>query len=331
MRRQRRSWLWGFALVPLGVLAGLALFEGALRIAALAVGPRALQAEGMGGRRTILCLGDSHTYGVFYPATDAYPGQLQRILDSRAPGRYRVLTLGLPGMNSSEIAVRLVPWINQYQPYAVVVACGINNFWNRSDVDWPSGRPPAWYTTLRLYRFYRLLALRFHPTLKLEDTARPDFVRTLKDAGRSGEAYRDPRTKELLIEHHGNIGGKLRPTDEAMALQRRDLEAIDAMAGERGVRLVLLTYGAFPLPGHPENRTGLYNEHMNDVMRTVSRDRGIALVDVHDRFAALLPGSTPRTHLFFDEYNDHPNPRGYREVALAVADAFEPETAVRQE
>jgi lysophospholipase L1-like esterase len=315
----------------MGFVAGLVLLEGGLRIAALTVGPRALQADGAGGRRTILCLGDSHTYGVFYPAADAYPGQLQSVLDSRTPGRYRVLNLGLPGMNSSEIAARLTAWLDQYQPYAVVVACGINNFWNRSDVDWPSEAPPPWYTRLRLYRFYRLLALRFHPPPKLENTARPDFLRTLKDEGRSGEAYRDPRTNQLLIEHHGSIGGELRPTDEVTALQRRDLEAIHAMASERGVRLVLLTYGAFPLPGRPENQTGLYNEQMNEIVRDVSRERGVTLVDPHDRFAALLPGATPRAHLFFNEFDDHPNPRGYREVALAVAEAFEPEATPRSE
>ena len=315
----------------MGLLAGLGLLEGGLRLAALAVGPRALQADGLGGRHTILCLGDSHTYGVFYPAAQAYPGQLQTLLDARAPGRYRVLNLGLPGMNSSEIAARLTTWLDQYQPYAVVVTCGINNFWNRSDVDWRSGARAPWYTALRLYRFYRLLKLRFDPAHRLENVVRPDFVRTLKDAGRSGETYRDARTNELLIDHHGRIGGELRPTDEAMALERRDLEAIDTITSARGVRLVLLTYGAFPLPGRPQNQTGLYNEHMNQIMRDVSRERGVTLVDVHDRFAALLPDATPRATLFSDEFNDHPNPRGYREVALAVAEAFEPETTARRE
>ena len=310
----------------MGLLAGLGLLEGGLRLAALTVGPRALQADSPGGRRTILCLGDSHTYGVFYTAAQAYPGQLQTLLDARAPGRYRVLNLGLPGMNSSEIAVRLPAWLDQYRPYAVVVACGINNFWNRSDVDWPSGAWARWYTRLRLYRFYRLAALRFRPSAALESATRPDFIRTLKDAGRSGETYHDARTKQLLIEHHGTIGADPRPTDEATALERRDLEAIHAMASEHGVRLVLLTYAAFPLPGHPQNPTGLYNEYMHDVMRALSRERSITLVDVHERIAALLPGATPRAQLFSDEFNDHPNPRGYGEIALAVAEAFEPAT-----
>jgi lysophospholipase L1-like esterase len=82
---------------------GLVLIEAGLRIAALTVGPRALRLEGPGGRRTILCLGDSHTYGVFYDEAEAYPGQLQRILDARAPGRYRVLNLGRPGMGTPRI------------------------------------------------------------------------------------------------------------------------------------------------------------------------------------------------------------------------------------
>jgi hypothetical protein len=102
-----RRWGSRAGAVVFGLVLGIGLLEGGRRVAALSVGPRALAPVAEGGQRTILCLGDSHTYGVLYTAEQSYPGHLQALLDLRAPSRYRVLNLGLPGMNSAEIAARL--------------------------------------------------------------------------------------------------------------------------------------------------------------------------------------------------------------------------------
>ena len=49
---------------------------------------------------------------------------LQRLLDERAPGRYNVVNLGVPGSNSAEIVSRLPGWIARYRPFAVIVCVG---------------------------------------------------------------------------------------------------------------------------------------------------------------------------------------------------------------
>jgi len=36
--------------------------------------------------RTVLAVGDSHTYGVFFGEAEAYPGRLDALLAERAPG-----------------------------------------------------------------------------------------------------------------------------------------------------------------------------------------------------------------------------------------------------
>ena len=323
-RRQRHPWVERLVLVALGLVLGAGLLEGGLRIAALFFGPRVVGPASR-DRLAILCVGDSHTYGVHFPPDQVYPGQLQQLLDVRAPGRYQVVNLGLPGMNSSEIRVRLPGWLDRYRPYAVVACAGINNFWNRSETESAS---PGWLRGLRLYRFYTLAAMHLRTVPPLPAvTDRPEFVRTLRDEGETGEEYRDARSGELLIAHRGNIRHMRQhalPDVDARALLRRDLEAMRQMTAERGVKLVLLTYSAFPLPGRPEPRVGTANEHMNEEMRAFSHQHALPLVDVHDRFAALLPPGVPRIQLFDAEGDDHPNPRGYTEIARLVADAFEP-------
>src|SRR4030067_3743929 len=132
------------------VLVTTVLLEMSLRVAALFVGLRPVTPYTGETKHVILSLGDPNTYGIYYSESESYPGQLQMILDKRAPGRYNVLNLGLPGMSSSQIAVRLPGWINQYHPQSVVVSVGINNYWNRSE----SGT--YWLYGLRLYRLIKL-------------------------------------------------------------------------------------------------------------------------------------------------------------------------------
>lgn len=322
-------WLARAGLVLVGLLLSLILQEVALRVAASLLGRRTTVTADASGRLTILCLGDSHTYGVFYTAEESYPGQLQSILDRRAPRRYRVLNLGLPGMNSSEIATRFRGWLDRYQPYAVIFAAGVNNAWNRSDTEQTrhAGALKQWFLGLRLFRAYELLATHFREPPPLpEGTGRPDIRRVLKEGGRAGAEHWNAKTNELLIEHQGNVYERV-PVVDAIAILRRDLEAMRSLASDHGVKMILLTYSAFPVPGRWEHYT--YHEHVNEEMRDFSRQRRVTLVDVRSRFEQLLSGGTPRHNFFFNETDDHPNPRGYAEIAALVADLFEPPSEIR--
>ena len=246
-----RGWLKWIGLPLFGVVLALVILEAVLQVAAVFVGPR--QAARIGAReKVILALGDSNTYGARYSQEQAYPGQLQSILDLRVPGRYKVINLGLPGMNSSEVRARLKGWYLQYQPYAAVLCVGINNVWNRAEDD-SADASAGWMPQLRVVRLARLLRLnlsnRSNRLPLIKGTGRPELRRVLLADGHEGVEQQDAETGEILARHVGSIHEPSRDVEEAAEVLKRDLRPIDSLSDRYRVQLVLLTYSAFPLPG----------------------------------------------------------------------------------
>ena len=85
------------------------------------------------GSRSILCVGDSWTFGVESkdPARFSYPAQLQRMVDERV-GKfsYRVINRGRPGLNSRLLRLRLARQLQRFKPSVVVALVGGTNFYN---------------------------------------------------------------------------------------------------------------------------------------------------------------------------------------------------------
>lgn len=138
------------------VLAALVLAEIVLQAAALFARGRETAWRPAAAHK-ILCIGDSHTYGALVPTGDSYPGQLQRLLDEHAPGAYSVVNLGIPGMNTAQVRDRLRTVLGRERPDLVVVWCGVNDAWNRTE----SGGAPTGSSrvadAVRRLRLYRLL------------------------------------------------------------------------------------------------------------------------------------------------------------------------------
>ena len=328
MHGQRAREIFGRAvLLVAGALLALGALELGLRAASTFVGPRAV--PGAAGRETLLTLGDSHTYGVFFSAEESYPGQLAARLEAREPSRYRVVNLGLPGTNSSEIATRLPGWLEAYTPTRVVLCVGVNNVWNRSDTeraaDATAAPPPAWQG-LRVLRLARLLRARFAAGEEDEPgpdprAGRPDVERRVRGRGDVAVEFRDGDTGELLIRHRGNFDAQ-RPLPRSLALLRRDLASIHALTRARDVELVLLTYAEHPVDGPP---TPAQRNHaaVNEVLRSFAAEKGLALVDAAARVGARLAAGAPPAAYFHPD-GSHPTPAGYSEIAAGVAEAVRP-------
>ncbi len=112
------------------LLAALALLLAAeitLRLARRRPGrpPRPADAAAATGDAlpTLLCVGDSNTYGLNLPRGESYPCHLQQLVGPRA----RVVNKGWPGANSSLMAAYLPGWIAAERPAVVYVMAGINN------------------------------------------------------------------------------------------------------------------------------------------------------------------------------------------------------------
>jgi len=81
----------------------------------------------------ILCLGDSTTYGIGASNVTefSYPSQLQKLFDNKIPNNnYKVINLGKPGINSSQLLNRFEKNVVEYKPDIVIVMVGINDPWN---------------------------------------------------------------------------------------------------------------------------------------------------------------------------------------------------------
>jgi len=159
---RRFSRLW---LVAIAVVGSVVAMEGMLQLAALAVGGLAGQRTiGAGEGAVVLCVGDSHTFGLPLPESESYPSQLQAVLDARhGEDAFRVVNLGIPSVNSDWVSNRLERQILQLDPVVIVVWVGINNVWNAVELDMEDeGAGPWWRRTLRASKLARLASIAFY-------------------------------------------------------------------------------------------------------------------------------------------------------------------------
>ena len=218
-------------LLCFGLVVGVLLLEGALRVAALVIPPRLERAAApveelpVPGETRVLCIGDSHTYGVGVEPAESYPAQLEAVLRARGV-RVRVVNAGVPGRNSTQLREVLPAKIAQYHPQIVLVWVGANNQWMPLDDKAPA---PAMRLRdrFRLVRFLRLLLGR-------NEGVSGDFRRELDDAqaavGETPQVQGQPGSRSL------------RSVEATAELTRRDLDPIVETIRAAGAVPVLLTY-----------------------------------------------------------------------------------------
>jgi len=80
---------------------------------------------------TILCVGDSVTFGLGAPRTQSYPAQLERLLNAKESKRvFTVVNRGRPGQNTSQLIETLEGDIKEVEPSIVLILTGGANLWN---------------------------------------------------------------------------------------------------------------------------------------------------------------------------------------------------------
>jgi hypothetical protein len=152
------------ALAAVVTLLSAELFLQAAGLVARSVASRAAPLEPGSGAVTILCVGDSHTYGLPLPREQSYPAQLEVALSERHPDQtFQVVNLGIPGMNSGYAANRLERQMLQLTPRVVVVWVGINNYWNVVEETRGDGWPASGLRPVLLYsRLFRLASIAWY-------------------------------------------------------------------------------------------------------------------------------------------------------------------------
>lgn len=280
--------------------------EGGLRAASLFARDRAGDWR-PGAAVRILSVGDSHTFGTSVARDESYPAQLQRLLDDRSPGHFSLINLGIPGVSSTQVRKRLPAQVARYQPDIVIVWCGVNDYWNSTDLDDGAGwamRLDAVALGSRLYRFVRVLLHDFAiersvASVRADGTHQEaELAHWQKDGDRRGATWklRHGGRVETVRAYHD-------PAQEDAGLWARsyhEYKGIAAWLDAAGVSLVFIRYplsGMWPF------------EEPNRAMRRAAAEDGVPIIDSRASIARIpreqwewLPGS-------------HPSAPMYREIA----------------
>jgi lysophospholipase L1-like esterase len=291
MTRSRRV-LYRLAAILIGLLVALLLLEGGLRLAAPLMS--GLRGGATSAKATILCVGDSHTFGLHVPPNLSYPAQLQQRLDASAQS-IGVVNYGVPGRNSGALLQQLASYLDDVRPDVVLVLVGFNDSWN---FDATADATPPWWSSLRVVRLARLIRLNLggaHEGGAPRVYERDDKVR-VEDGG---------------VERAVAVGGPgLEPLQGEALTQRvtTHVERMVAMVRDHGARPVLLTYAT-------EN--GALFVDLNQNARELATQLDVPLIDLAAALRALVANQGYAAWFF--THDDHPNARGYGEVARVVA------------
>ncbi|MCM2267581.1 MAG: GDSL-type esterase/lipase family protein [Elusimicrobiales bacterium] len=208
------------------LLVLLLLLEGALRVAGRFYGgarPSVFgESEARAGAPTVLCVGDSYTYGGNVSGTEAYPHRLWLALrDNKIPAR--VVNGGHCEYNSSQLLDEFRGNLEKFRPRVVVLLAGSSDKWNllgpqasdpgvvfrrNYDAQMSADVPPfhrggAFKRALlssRVYKMYRGIAenLRFRSLLRTAETIRAEKLAADYAAGKLEEEEMHTYLEALL-------------------------------------------------------------------------------------------------------------------------------------
>jgi hypothetical protein len=293
-----------------GVLVFVVLVAAAaevgLRVAALFTRDRATPWRA-GAPHRVLCVGDSHTYGAGVVPEEAFPAQLQRLLDERAPGAYSVVNFGVPGFSTTQVLHRLPDQIARWRPDVVVVWCGVNNNWNRAEAD--DEPPQHWQERLERvavhFRLWKLWSVWRHDAQIQKDIAGQSFgERPPHELTGPFKSHTETVEWGDSVETIRYRPAADRSEQEAERQATRDLAAMSALARAQGVGLVFVTY---PL-GFPIFMMA------NRAITAAGVSGGVPVVD-SERAMSRLPLEERKF-----PWIAHPDGAIYREIARDIAD-----------
>lgn len=334
-----------------GLLIGLVtvlLLEAALQLGAFAVrlGGRGAPVDlAMGGAK-ILALGDSNTYGLYYPEEKAWPARFEAHWNRQYPDSpVSVMNLGYPGTNSARVRANFQGFMDKTRPDWVFVLIGNNDFWTPLEVpedETAVHSAPSRVDRLRIWltqysRVYKLVFMlersRQHrvesmPRMVLDEELLSSvekqraFVEALQassassaetgePAGQEAARAKIPDTNDLVIDgaRFPMTINEKRPRGKIQYLQP-NLTAMAAMAAKAGVRMVVLTY---------PSSNNFYPKPSSEI-REFARTSATPLIDLQEYFKTLCHDDVACHEYFL--LDAHPNAKGHDMAARYIVEQF---------
>ena len=135
------------------ILISLITLEVLLQLGALVVKENAWRAKThwLTGNVRVLALGDSNTYGLYLPAEDSYPSQLEKQWNTTHPELpIEMINLGYPGTNSFRLLANMPDILDTFNPDLVLLMIGFNDFWTPIEPS-PNTRPLSWLEKMQYH------------------------------------------------------------------------------------------------------------------------------------------------------------------------------------
>jgi lysophospholipase L1-like esterase len=321
----------------LGIVASVVLLEGGLRALALVADHFFTRSDGRGdeGGFRILCLGDSHTYGLGVAPEESYPARLEALLGASDDSRpIQVINLGVPGTNSGQLLRRLPSFIDTYDPDLIIVLTGVNDAWNPADMDRDARARTRVSDMLMDLRVVRLLYLTSREGDAAPPADSPHVVLGWRQAGNDG-ALTDPHSTEGGIVEAWDAGIETIPSHELEYGERTirfdnlrravelgpdahhealaaNLAEIHRIASQAEIPIVMPMYAAV---------IGKLYDTANSVIKEM-RPKGVLVVRQRPTrdLAAYLERDYDRKELFFPD--QHLRPPLYQAFAHHLCDSL---------
>lgn len=177
--RTRRKWQQVVSVLA-GMVCTLVVLEGGLRVLGVLGMVHMPRGAGVADASwTLLCVGDSYTYGAGAPPAASYPAQLEKLLRARSTGDVTVINAGLPAANTAQLLQNLPGLLARHKPRAVLVlAGGANgwNFWGYRAGHERSPRAHVWYR-IRVFKLAKLLLRAANDQRRISRRAHLEQVR----------------------------------------------------------------------------------------------------------------------------------------------------------
>ena len=271
------------------------------------------------GHTRLLAIGDSHTFGLYVDAEEAYPARLEARWNEAYPERpITVLNFAYPGMNSFRVSDSIDSVMERFHPDAVLLMIGVNDYLTPVEQIATEGDSASSQVMRVLRQHSRLFDLvrmvkqsrgeRADAQIERRELQWTDdyderieqFVK-FKEANRGSAGHEVMRVggEELVVVKEGKPARNISSLGDNLA-------RIDAAVTVHGAELYLLTYGA---------SAGFY-EHVNASTREYASSNPVELIDAAAELVRHCPDSDACPNLFFEDL--HPKVEGYTAVAAAV-------------
>jgi lysophospholipase L1-like esterase len=152
---------------------------------------------------TILCLGDSHTYGMGASPDKSYPAQLSDLIKKNYPGKkINVVNLGRPGINTSMLADDIDNILEKYSPGIIILMTGANDIWNLTGMGENKQHILSgsfdFISELRIYKLFKIILYNLGNKIENKNLANYEFM-IKKIKSKYGKKIFDLAKKYMLL------------------------------------------------------------------------------------------------------------------------------------